>query len=139
MVKFVDNSGKVLSEMERVARAALTEASLVITAQAKVLAPHDTGDLRDSIKHQLDGSDTEVKSKIGSPLDYAIYQEFGTGEFAENGAGRKGGWAYTKPDGSRHFTMGTTPKKFLRTSFIKNKGRVRDIIADHLGATFKGK
>ena len=136
--QFTDNSGRVISEIERVVMAAMEKAALIVEGQAKLLTPVDTGGLRDSIDHQVDNDDGKITGKIGSPLDYAIYQEFGTGEFAENGAGRKGGWGYTTPDGSKHFTMGTKPKKMLRTSFIKNKKRVQDILANDLGANFKG-
>lgn len=137
-MEFVDNSDRVMSEMERVATAALTKAGLIIIGGTKPLTPVDSGNLRDSWDQQVDSDGNEITSKVGSPHDYAIYQEFGTGEFAENGAGRKGGWVYTKPDGSRHFTMGTKPKKMLRTSFRKNKKVVQEILAEDLGNTFRG-
>lgn len=136
---FTDNSDNVLNAIEQAAMAAMTKASLLIEGQAKVLAPHDSGGLQDSIDHEVTIADGKVTSKIGSPLDYAIYQEFGTGEFAENGAGRKGGWGYTTPDGEKHFTMGTKPKKFLRTSFRKNKNKVQEILASELGDNLGGR
>jgi HK97 gp10 family phage protein len=46
---------------------------------AKLLAPVDTGNLRNSITHQQLDEDTEV---IGTNVHYAPYQEFGTSKIA---------------------------------------------------------
>ena len=46
---------------------------------AKEAAPVDTGNLRNSISHKQVGNDTEV---IGTNVEYAPYQEFGTYKMA---------------------------------------------------------
>lgn len=138
-MNFQDNSDQVIRQMTQVVKGALTKGSLVLVGQVKTLSRRDTGALSDSFSHELEENDGEITSKIGSPLDYAIYNEFGTGEFAENGSGRKGGWWYTTPDGEKRFTKGMKPNPALRTSFRKNKKRVQDMMADDLGANFKGK
>ena len=46
---------------------------------AKLLAPVDTGNLRNSITHQQLDEDTEI---IGTNVHYAPYQEFGTSKMA---------------------------------------------------------
>lgn len=138
-MQFQDNSDKVMSELRRVLNGALDKGSLIVVGQAKTLARRDTGALSDSFSHQLEEIDGETVSKIGSPLDHAIYNEFGTGEFAENGSGRKGGWYYRGTDGKLHYTKGIKPNPALRTSFRKNKKRVRSIMEEELGVNFKGK
>lgn len=138
-MQFQDNSKQVAQQMAKVVAGALTKGSLVIVGQVKTLSRRDTGALSDSYSHEIEENDSEITSKIGSPLDYAIYNEFGTGEFAENGNGRKGGWWYETPDGKLQFTKGMKPNPALRTSFRKNKKRVQDMMANELGANFKGK
>ena len=46
---------------------------------AKLLAPVDTGNLRNSITHQQLDEDTEI---IATNVSYAPYQEFGTSKMA---------------------------------------------------------
>jgi len=138
-MQFQDNSKQVKDEMHRVILGAIELGSLVIVGQTKTLVRRDTGALSDSYSHQVEEKPEEITSKIGSPLDYAIYNEYGTGEFAENGDGRKGGWYYIGTDGKKHFTKGMKPNPALRTSFRKNKKRVQDVFIEQLGANFKGK
>ena len=129
-MKFVDNSEAVKRELERAAIRGLIKASLLVEGQAVLLAPVDKGGLRDSIGYKVDES--ELVAYIGTNCEYAIYVEFGTGEFAENGNGRKGGWVYKTPDGEVHFTYGMPPQPYLRPAFRKNQKAIRDILADCL-------
>ena len=129
-MKFVDNSEAVKRELERAAIRGLIKASLLVEGQAVLLAPVDKGGLRDSIGYKVDES--ELVAYIGTNCEYAIYVEFGTGEFAESGNGRKGGWVYKGPDGEVHFTYGMPPQPYLRPAFRKNQKAIRDILADCL-------
>lgn len=51
-----------------------------IEADAKVLAPVDTGALKNSISSTVtgDGRFGNVEAEIGPTVDYGIYQEYGT-------------------------------------------------------------
>ena len=129
-MKFVDNSEAAKRELERAAIRGLIKASMLVEGQAVLLAPVDKGGLRDSIGYKVDES--ELVAYIGTNCEYAIYVEFGTGEFAENGNGRKGGWVYKTPDGEVHFTYGMPPQPYLRPAFRKNQKAIRDILADCL-------
>lgn len=129
-MKFVDNSEAVKRELERAAIRGLIKASLLVEGQAVLLAPVDKGGLRDSIGYKVDES--ELVAYIGTNCEYAIYVEFGTGEFAENGNGRKGGWVYKTPNGEVHFTYGMPPQPYLRPAFRQNQKAIRDILADCL-------
>lgn len=129
-MKFVDNSEAVKRELERAAIRGLIKASLMVEGQAVLLAPVDKGGLRDSIGYKVDES--ELVAYIGTNCEYAIYVEFGTGEFAENGNGRKGGWVYKTPNGEVHFTYGMPPQPYLRPAFRQNQKAIRDILADCL-------
>jgi hypothetical protein len=66
---------------------------------------------KSSIQHEIE----EDKVTIFSDADYAPYIEFGTGIYAENGKGRKDGWAYEDEYGEWHFTRGMQPMRVFRT------------------------
>ena len=138
--KFTDNSKKVKGQMDDAMFRALESAALIVEASAKALAPvGDSGELRDKIDHNVKDGANGPEAKIGSPLDYAMYVEYGTGEFAENGAGRKGGWSYQTPDGEWHHTDGMKPQPFLRPAFRENKANIENVIGQKFNSTFNGK
>lgn len=60
--------------------AVLRRTALAIEADAKVLAPVDTGDLEASISTTFtgDGRSTGITAEIGPTVEYGIYQEYGT-------------------------------------------------------------
>ena len=137
--KFTDNSKKVKAQMDDAMFRALESAALIVEASAKALAPvGDSGELRDKIDHNVVDTSNGPAAKIGSPLDYAMYVEYGTGEFAENGAGRKGGWSYQTPDGEWHHTNGMSPQPFLRPAFKRNKDKIREIVGKEFKSKFGG-
>ena len=129
-MKFVDNSKAAKRELERAAIRGLTKAAMLVESQAVLLVPVNTGGLRSSIGYQV--NESELVAYIGTNCEYAIYVEFGTGEFAENGNGRKGGWLYKTPNGEVRFTYGIPPQPYLRPAFRKNQKAIRDILADCL-------
>lgn len=59
---------------------------------------------------------------------YAIYNELGTGIYADNGQGRQDGWFYPVGDGTYRFTMGLPPKYFVRDSFEFYKDKAPSMI-----------
>jgi HK97 gp10 family phage protein len=73
-VKFQDNSAEILKAFEEATERALEKIGLVAEGYAKKLAPVDTGRLRNSISHEVDGQDVY----IGSNVEYAPYVELGT-------------------------------------------------------------
>lgn len=119
------NIPKFNDEMQKAVNKALFEVGTMIKSSAKQNAPHDMGQLRNSIKFRTTGQGDVTNVTIGSTLEYAVYQEFGTGEFAENGVGRKGGWVYTNGKGVTKFTLGNKPTKFMRKAFRENKQRIQ--------------
>ena len=118
---------------------AMEAACLIVEAQAKALAPVSSGELRDKIDHTVKKENGKIFGKVGSPMFYAPYVEYGTGEFAENGAGRKGGWNYQDSSGEWFFTWGNEPQPFLRPAFRKTHKQVEQVIGQKFRTTFKGK
>ncbi len=56
----------------------LSQGGEIVKDEAKAKAPVDTGHLRESITSQADG----LHCDIGTNVEYAIYQEFGTYKMA---------------------------------------------------------
>lgn len=92
-----------------------------ITAAGRV----DTGELRNSVTHQVEESEQAVY--IGSNLEYAIYNEVGTGIYAEGGGGRKDPWMYVDDKGVGHWTVGMKPIHFLKDAAADHGDEYRQI------------
>lgn len=82
-----------------------------------------TGQTKGSWDYQVNESDSSVT--IGSPLENAIWEEFGTGEYALNGDGRKGGWYYVDESGNGHFTHGKSPNRALWNALQTLKPKIQ--------------
>lgn len=118
-VVFVDNSINVKSALNDALVTWLHEAAQVIESQTKQNTAVDTGQLKGSWDHDVD--DSKGEATIGSPLENAIWEEFGTGEYALHGDGRKGGWFYEDAQGNGHFTHGKKPRRALHNAFETKK------------------
>lgn len=64
--------------LEKTLQRIVTEYTLLIEAEARRLAPVDTGRLRASIHHELTKTATEIAGAILSGVDYAVHVEWGT-------------------------------------------------------------
>lgn len=75
-VQFTDNSKEVLEAMQQAVVRALEKCGLTAEGYSKKLAPVDTGNLRNSITHDVD--DGEPAAYIGTNVEYAPYVCLGT-------------------------------------------------------------
>ena len=146
-VKFEDLSDEVLAQFKQAAIAGLTEAAGEIQAQIVRNTRTDTGQLRASWKYTVDNS--KMEAQIGSPLENALWEEFGTGEYALEGKGRKTPWyipvddykghkkptfngkvviVYGKNGKTFYKTNGKQPQRMLHNAFNKKKSKVESII-----------
>ena len=136
-VEFKDYSIEVKEVIAELAYRALEESAGELESQVKDLTAVDEGNLKGSWSHRITGSvmANEYKAEIGSPLENAIWEEFGTGEYALNGDGRKGGWSY-KDDkwGVWWHTMGKHPRRPLHKAYTTSKNR----LIKHMQDIFKG-
>ena len=104
-------------------------ACALVERSAKRKAPKDTGALRRSITSKVDG----LTGIVFTPLEYAPYVEYGTGLFAENGAGRKDvPWNYQDDKGEWHSTRGQKPQPFMRPALNENRTEIIRIIKEGL-------
>lgn len=121
-VEFQDFHVQVNNAIEDCVMAFLEEAASEIESQTRRNSRVDTGQLKGSWAHRVD--EAEKEATIGSPLENAIWEEFGTGEYAANGNGRKGGWFYVDDKGNGHFTHGKKPNHTLQRAFDSKKSKI---------------
>jgi len=113
---------------------ALEKACLVVENSAKMKAPVDSGNLRNSITHVVQGNE----GIVGTNVEYAPYVEFGTGLFSSLGDGRKDvPWRYQSADGSWHTTSGQQPQPYLQPALLENKKTIEKMFNKALKEALK--
>lgn len=122
-MKFFDHSDEGKELLRQATIQWLFQACMLVEGQAVALAKVQTSRLRNSIDHYVD--EEELEGYVGTNVEYAVYVEFGTGEFAENGMGRKGGWVYKDESGEWFFTWGQEPQPYLRPAFRQHKNDIQ--------------
>ena len=109
------------------------KACSLVEGEAKHKAPKDTGALRRSITSKVEVDGDTIDGTIYTPLEYAPYVEYGTGLFAENGNGRKTGWAYKdEKTGETIWTRGQHPQPYMRPALNENREKVVELIKEGL-------
>ena len=69
---------KAIKSMEQAINVALTASALVVEGQAKALVPVDTGNLRNSITHEVE----KKEARVGTNVEYGPFVELGTVKMA---------------------------------------------------------
>ena len=121
-VKFHDYSVKVLDAMDDKINAVLEECAGELESAAKRNSRVDTSQTKNSFQHKV--VDSEHTAYIGSNHENAIWEEFGTGEYALKGNGRKGGWVYVDAKGKGHFTRGKKPSRAFDKAYKSLKSPI---------------
>ena len=129
-VEFVDNSMQVKAAINDAVISWLYEAAGEVESQVKRNTAVDTGQLKSSWTYNVDESKQEAI--VGSPLENAIWEEFGTGQYALNGDGRKTPWAYQDIKGKWHTTTGKRPKRALHKAFESKKSAIQKALQNKL-------
>ena len=124
-VQITDNSPEVLAALEQAKARALEIIGGKIESYAKGLVPVDTGALRNSITHAVDG-DTVL---AGSAILYAPYVELGTGkeyspppEWMENNA----------PRGTGIISRSVKPRPYLRPAVENHIDEYKNVMETEL-------
>lgn len=89
----------------------------------------DTGRLRGSIAHQVDGDSVEV----GTNVDYAVYVHEGTGKYAIGGGTPKERWVY-RDSLTGEFRIGfpQKPRRFIKNAMERFAKDYIEIIKEYL-------
>lgn len=135
---FIDHTEEVQSLIADLAESSLEEACGELEAQVKRNNdPYvDTGQTKNSWQHKVTGSMMagEYRGQVGSDYMNAVWEEFGTGDYATKGNGRKGGWFYEDEWGIGHFTHGKKPRRHFQNAYDSMKNKLIKFIQDR----FKG-
>lgn len=159
-VEFKDYSIEVTAELDETTIAWLLEAANEVTAQAQrtCVMEDDVGKrLKGSYANQIDESGGTAT--VGTPLEEGYWEEFGTGEYAAHGDGRKGWWIFIRGEASKGggksyatkeeaeeaatflrvvkgldavVTNGRPPNYTLEKAFAAKKGWAKNRLADML-------
>lgn len=113
-VKVTSHAAEVLEALRQRKLIALEACGLAAERYAMLKVPVDTGNLKNSITHTVDG-DTAY---IGTNVEYAVYVEMGTGRRAMYGGNQ------TLP--------GMAPRPYLKPALTENTEKYRQIITEYL-------
>lgn len=140
-VEFKDFSIEVKAALNDITKGWLHTWANEIASQAKdnCAMTDDNGQLKGS--YRADVNDSAGSAKIGTPLESGYWEEYGTGEYAVHGDGRKGWWVYkdgyqgnggkvltedeakaiAASDPSLHASNGRKPSYTLEKAFTETK------------------
>lgn len=161
-IEFSSNLGNVLSATEKAVERAAEIIGGMIESKAKENITDngnvDTGLLRNSITHGIEGGKTSISSYkadrgsgsgsysgtipkgndsgtvvvVGTNVFYAPFIELGTGKFAEGGGGQSVPWKYKDEKGNWYTTSGYPPHPFLRPAVEGHADEYRQVLAQEL-------
>ena len=150
-IKLTDHLPAITDNVKKIALQWLEETSGELEAQTKRNSASDTGQTKNSWTHKVDASAMEAVA--GSDLENAIWEEYGTGEYAAGGDGRKGAWyvpvesvtgtkkpayngkvviVYGKNGQAYYKTNGKHPKKPLHNSWDRVIPKAKKALAAQL-------
>lgn len=122
-VIFEDYTINVIGAIDNRINSVLHECAGEIVSQTKRNTRVDTGKTKNSFMYYVDHIKHEAT--MGSADENAIWEEFGTGEYALNGDGRKGGWAYEDPKtGEVIWTHGKKPSRAFFKAYTSLKSKI---------------
>lgn len=128
-VEFEDFTIKVKGRMSDLITAALEEIGGEMASQAKRYQTRvKTGQTKGGWTYKVDAKSVT----IGNPLENSIWEEFGTGEYALEGGGRKTPWVYKDERGEWHKTKGKKPIRPLHNAFEANRNKVQKALETKL-------
>lgn len=151
---FEDNRNQVKQALSRAVEAYLEEAGGELQAQTVKNSRTDFGQTKGSYQYAMDPS--EGACYVGSQLENAIWEEFGTGDYAIQG-GRKTPWyvpvevykgtkkptfngkvvvVYGKNGKAYYKTNGKKPNRPLQRAFEEKKGILQKRLEEILSQTF---
>ena len=129
-VEFHDFTIEVQGAIDDKINAKLEEVAGELESAVKNNSKGVTGGTKGSWKHNV--NDETHSATIGSSYENAIWEEFGTGEHALKGNGRKGGWSYKDDEGKWHHTYGKKPRRTFYKTYIVMKNKIINYLQNSL-------
>ena len=129
-MEFINNAPEVLKDFEEACLRALERIGSQAEGYAIDLVPVDTGNLKNSITHTVD--EDEKVAYIGTPNEYAVYVEMGTGLYVDGG--RKTPWVYQdEKTGEWRTTSGQKAQPYLKPAITDHIDTYKNIVKDEMG------
>ena len=158
-VKFEDNTEKIKEKLHGIISAWMEEVFSELHTQTVKKSRTGDGQTKGSYQYRVVENEGRVEGYLGSNLENAIWEEFGTGEYALNGKGRKSPWyilvdgykgkkrptyngkvviVYGK-DGKRFYkTYGTKPNRPMRKAYNQNnRKKMLKVLSEKLNQAFR--
>ena len=129
-VKFESHAKDFTEEMHRKVKSWLNAIGADAASTAAKQVPVNTGRLKNSISHAVADNDKTVY--IGTNVSYAIYHEFGSGKYAEEGTGRQEPWSYQDENGEWHRTSGVPARHFLQYGVTAHQSEYEQMLRNIL-------
>lgn len=127
-VKFEDATEKVKEKIYSTMVGWMYETMGVLQGQTIENSRVDTGQTRGSYQYRVIEKGDRVEGYLGSNAENAIWEEYGTGEYALKGNGRKTPWVYKNRKGEFYWTTGKKPKRPMHTAYNQKKAeQIRDL------------
>lgn len=137
-VEFEDNTMKAIEALADGLSAAMYEAGAELQTQVRRNSRVDTGVTKGSYDYKVIESTGKAEMQVGSDMENAIWEEYGTGEYALHGDGRKGGWVYRNAKGEFYHTYGKHPRQPLTRAFQKTAPKIKRHLAEIVKVSWKG-
>ena len=136
-IEFVDNRVQIKRKMNNAIEKELAECAAELVSQTAKNSRVATGQTKGSWQANIHQSKNQTEAVIGSPLENAVWEEFGTGEYALKGNGRKGGWRYKDVKGKWHYTTGKKPSRAFWHAYTMLKNVIIQRLQNSLKGEFK--
>lgn len=119
---FKDYCPEIADKLQRAAENWLEEASGEVETQAARNTRVATGRTKGSWSHKVDNG--ALEATVGSDYQNAIWEEFGTGVYAENGGRTNVPWFYKDEKGVGHRTKGKRGTRAFRKAYTTTKPKL---------------
>ena len=130
-ITFTDNTAQIVGLLEQEAVAFLYEMGGELQTTVTRASRNATGQTKNAWELVVDESN--LTATVGNPMENAIWEEFGTGEYAINGDGRQTPWKYEDKNGKWHTTTGKKPNRTLTRAFEKMKPKIARRLQEIIG------
>lgn len=124
-VIFKDYCPEIANKLQHAAEAWLEEASGELETQAMRntrVGKINGGRTKASWSHHVDNG--ALEATVGSSYQNAIWEEFGTGVYAENGGRNDVPWSYKDAAGQWHRTKGKRGTRAFRKAYTSTKPKL---------------
>lgn len=138
----IKNVGRLTAKLNKIATMDLHEkmvkATSIVHAQAKTLAPVDTGNLAGSIHMEVKNIGKDIQGRVFTNVEYAPFVEFGTGSTGDGTypykvkdlalVYRNSPWVYT-PDGGEtfYYTSGQVAQPYMYPALKDNEKYIKEL------------